>query len=54
MKPCPLCLGSGRIQVADVYSSVGPQRNSIVAWELSTAIPCWCITFGLHSMKEKP
>ncbi|QSM03800.1 hypothetical protein PROPHIGD05-3_19 [Mycobacterium phage prophiGD05-3] len=52
MKPCPLCKGSGLIQVADVYRSVGAQRNCLVAWELSTPGPCWCTTYGLRNTKE--
>ncbi|OHT52545.1 hypothetical protein BKG71_03685 [Mycobacteroides chelonae] len=50
--PCPICQGGKRIQVADVYGSIGPERDCLVAWELSTSGPCWCVTYGLQSIKE--
>lgn len=41
---CRFCGDSRQLLIADVYSSIGSQRDSYVAWELSTPEPCpWCL-----------
>jgi hypothetical protein len=39
---CRLCGGAGVIRVADVYTSHGPRRESLVLWDLSQTILCGC------------
>lgn len=41
---CRFCEGSGLLLIADVYASIGSQRDSYVAWELSSPERCpWCL-----------
>jgi hypothetical protein len=42
MSNCEMCGGRGVIRTADVYTSAGPRRESLVLWELSQTIRCGC------------